>query len=1184
MQKNAFRAGNLLLVPGHVMCQCRNRTQFPELRRNITKALFVMKLTAFLLTAVFIQVQASGVAQNVSLRGRNLPITQVIAAIEAQTDYVVFGNREVIAVTKPVSVNVRDISLQQLLQMVLKDQPVDYLIKDKTIVLFEKKRSAPTVLPVTKDSVYALPPVKGVITDADGKPLSRASVTVKGSNASAITNADGSFSIDVKSGDVLVVSFVGYLTREYQLDGTAVSSGRNLSITLEAADAKLTEVVLVGYGTRTKGAVTGAISTVKSEVFENRPLNNSFDALQGAIPGMTITRGSGRPGDQRYTMQVRGYSSISSNNAISTTGASQPLVLIDGIPGDMSTINPNDIVQISVLKDAAVSIYGARAADGVILVTTKSGRKGKAQVEYAANAGLKTPTYLRKIQNTLQYAQFQDEGLRNAGIAGFPEEVFEKIRSNAAPDLDKGWNYGITNYPGFYGYTNWNKAIYKNSYQQLHNVSVSGGGENNSYLVSLGYNRDEGLIRYGTNHSDRYNLRLNYNFRISPRLQVDTRTSFEYSTTAEPSMLENALANVTRQFPYQPLLNPSGQFYGYQGYENPAQSMSEAGLRKYGVARINSNVKLDYSIVPGLKLTGQAAIRLDYFNNNTINRTFTRHNYVGNVQDIRNVPNSATYQNRKTLYRLYQLYADYGKRIGADHSINLTAGTSLEQTDFEGQTVTGYNFPSNDIFTLNLADRTSVAYSNFTGELRAHALNSYFGRASYSFREKIVLDLTARADGSSKFAPSKRWSALFPSVALAYNLADEKFISDLHLFTQLKLRASWGKMGNQEISALGLYDYIPLINIGNVYPLGSPNAGVPGAIANPASEDRTWETIENKNIGIDMQLFQSRLSFSFDYFQKTNNDMLVNIAVPATYGGTPPSSNQGKMITKGFEASLLWRDQVGDFRYSIALQLSDSKNKLVELKNSENFQEGLNFVRKGYSIYSYFGYVYDGIIQTQAELDKYKALQNVPSNISLGDAMFKDVDGDGKLTAFGDRTKGLAGDMVYLGNFLPRYTYAGTFNLGYKQFDLTIFLQGVGKRDIQYGGAIATPNAFFWPSLEYYFEKTWMPERPNAPYPRNLPGYVGYDDIRGNNYRTSSLTMQNVSYLRAKTITLGYNLPAAALQKIRINGLRVYVSGQDLFTLSKGTLGGNFDPEDGFRDEGTYPFSKVYSFGVNVKF
>jgi len=422
-----------------------------------------------------------------------------------------------------------------------------------------------------------------------------------------------------------------------------------------------------------------------------------------------------------------------------------------------------------VLKDAAASIYGARAADGVILVTTKNGRKGAAVIDYTANVGVKSPTYLRKIQNTLQYAEFQDEGLRNAGIAGFPQEVFDKIKANAAPDLNKGWNYGITNYPGFYGYTNWNKVIYKNATQQLHNIAISGGGENTNYLVSLGYNHDNGLLRFGENASDRYNVRLNYDFRLARNLSLETRSSFENVVTKEPTMLGNALTNVTRQFPYQPVYNPEGQFYGYQGYENPAQSLAEAGTRKYSLSRFNTNVKLDYTVIDGLKLTGQVAVRFDYWNDNGITRTFTRYNYAGDIQDIRNTPNSAYYENRKTLYKLYQAYADYNKQIGMDHHINLTAGTSLEQTSYEGQRTTGYNFPSNDIFTLNLADRTDVAYANFTGLLEAQALNSYFGRASYSFRNKLILDITARADGSSKFAPSKRWSALFPSAALAYN-------------------------------------------------------------------------------------------------------------------------------------------------------------------------------------------------------------------------------------------------------------------------------------------------------------------------------------------------------------------------------------------------------------------------------
>jgi TonB-linked SusC/RagA family outer membrane protein len=1171
MQKTAIGAGRCLPFPLEAVFR-KQRKSFPGLSGCLIKTWMIMKLTIILLTAAFVQVHASGVAQSVTIRGQQLSMKNLAAAIEKQTGYVVFCNQEVLALIKPVSVNASRMPLIDFLKTILKDQPVDFLIKDKTILLFETK--APPAMVAIIDSNQFLPPISGIIRGVDNQPLAGASIAVKSGITSTVSREDGSFALQVNAGDILVVTFVGYASLEYPVTLSMITAGKPLTITLTLSDSKLNEMVVVGYGTRTRGATTGAISTVKSEVFENRPLNNSFDALQGAIPGMTITRASGQPGSQGYTLQIRGYSSMNQN---------QPLVLIDGIPGDIATINPNDILQISVLKDAAAAIYGARAADGVIIVTTKNGRRGAPVVEYTANIGLKKPAYLRKIQNTLQYAEFQDEGLRNAGIAGFPQQVFDKIKANAAPDLNQGWNYGITSYPGFYGYTNWNKAIYKNAVQQLHNVAVSGGGENNNYLVSLGYNHDDGLLRYGQNNADRYNLRLNYNFRLAKKLNVETRSSFEHTVTKEPGMLGNALTNVTRQFPYQPVFNPNGQFYGYQGYENPAQSLSEAGLRKYYLSRFNTNFKLDYTIIEGLKLTGQAAIRFDYFNDNGISRTFTRYNYAGGIQDIRNTPNSAYYRNERTLYKLFQAYADYNKQLG-DHHINLMAGTSLEQTSNEGQTTTGYNFSSNDIFTLNLADRTSVAYSNFTGGLQRQALNSYFGRVSYSYANKLIMDVTARADGSSKFAPSKRWSAVFPSVALAYNVSEEKFISDLKLITALKLRASWGKMGNQDIASLGLYDYIPLVSIGGVYPLGSPNAGVPGAIANPASVDRTWETIENRNIGIDVQLLKSKLSFSFDYFRKTNDDMLVNIAVPATYGGTPPSSNQGKLVTRGFETVLMWKDKVQDFTYSIAVQLSDSKNKLVELKNSDSYSEGLNQFRQGYSIYSYFGYVYEGIIKTKEQLDDYKKLQGIPSNIALGDVMYKDVDGDGKLTAFGDKSKALAGDMVYLGNLLPRYTFSSTINVGYKQFDLTLFLQGVGKRNIQYQGAIATPNTFYWPSLAYYYGKTWTPDRPDAKYPRYLPGAVGYDGLRNYDYRTSALTMQNVAYLRFKTITLGYNLPASMVKKAWMSAARIYISGQDLFTISKGTLGGNFDPEDGFRNEGTYPFSKIYSAGLTVKF
>ena len=1144
----------------------------------ISNLILKMKLTCLFIAFALLQVHATTLAQRVTLSVKNAPLSTVIAQIKLQTDYDFVYNNAAIEGAKPITLEAKDADLKKVLDQFVKGQPFGYRIVNKVILLNLKEQAEP---PRPVSNAVTEQRISGVVRDSlSGETLPGVSIGVEGTTLGAISDNSGAFTLNVPSPtSVLVLSYIGYQRQRVPLNGKTV-----LDVRMSKMDARLSEVVVVGYGTRTKGAVTGAISTVKAEVFENRPVTSSFDALQGTIPGLTIAKNSGQPGGGNFDLKVRGSSSINGN---------APLVLVDGVPGDINTINTNDIAEVTVLKDAAAAIYGARAADGVIIVTTKRGRKGPPEVNYTANFGIKTPMYLRKMMNTLQYAEFADEGLRNTGLPGFDPEVFEKIKANAAPDLDKGWNYGVTNYPGFYGYTDWNKVVYKSSSQQIHNVAISGGGENNNYMISAGYKRDNGILRFGENKSDGYNLRMNYDVRISSKLAVETRTNFDNTNTLTPSEIngENPLKNVTRQFPYAPVYNEVGQFYSYQGYANPAGYLAEGGTTTNSFSRFATNFKVDYSILPGLKLIGQAAVRLDYLNNTAIHPTITRSNYTGGVQDIRNTPNSAAYTNAKTLNKLYQVYFDYNKEFGTDHRINLTGGASLEQTNFSGQTTTGYNFPNNTLFTLNLADRTKVAYADFTGNLNDQALGSYFSRLSYSYKSKLILDLTARADGSSKFAPSKRWSAVFPSAALAYNLSEEKFIKSMNTFDLLKLRVSYGKMGNQEINRLGLYDYIPLINQvrdgnGNliVYPLGSPNAGLSGVNANPASTDRTWETITNKNIGIDLAVLRSRLSFSFDYYNKINDDMLVDIAVPATFGATPPSSNQGKLVTKGFETIVTWKDKINDFRYSISLQLSDSKNKLVELKNSDNYNEGLVETRKGYAINSYFGYVYDGIIKTQAQLDAYKKLQNVPARVSIGDVMYKDVDGDGKLTAFGDKSKGLAGDMVYLGNVTPRYTYSSNINLGYKQFDLQLFLQGVGKRDVIYESNISRPNTFFWPSLAYFYNKTYSASRPNAEFPRYLPGNLGWDDVANYDYRASTKTIQNVAYLRFKVITLGYNLPDAIARSIKMKSARIYVSGQDLFTFSKGTFGDNFDPEDGYRQEGTYPYNKVYSLGLNVKF
>lgn len=1015
---------------------------------------------------------------------------------------------------------------------------------------------------------------KGTVKDGNNIPLGSVSVTVKGkSGMGTTTDGQGNFSISASENDVLVFEFVGYKKEELKL-----GSRSDLDVTLTASSTNLNEVVVIGYGTKLKGELTGAVSKVDSKIFETRPLTNALNALQGAMPGVTVTRGSGRPGSENYSLQIRGASSVS---------GSKVLVLIDGVPGDLNLINPNDIAEVTVLKDAAASIYGARAADGVIIVTTKKGKKGPPTILYSGNYGRKKPQFLKKRTNTLQLAEMYDEGMRNINQPGVSKEVFDKIRANAEPDPTTGWLKYLENFPGFYQSHDWTDEVYGIGVQQMHNISVSGGGDYNSYLFSLGYERNEGVFRHGENHSDRYNLRMNYDFKISDKINIETRSSFESQPTVEPTAVASILYFVNQVGSYVPVYNPKGQLYKYQGgFRNPVQYLKEAGLNNSNSYRLSTNIRGNVEVFTDLKLVAQVGVNADFRDGRITNPSFPQHNWDGSNFDIVNVPNSAVYSNSKNLYKIFTGYFDYNKTLSDKHRFNLMAGASHETNDVKSQSITGFNFASNEIFTLNLADRTQTQYSKFTGNASDWALQSYFGRFSYSYDRKYLIDFTTRMDGSSKFAKEKRWSALFPSVAVAWNLSEENFVKSANIFSDLKARFSWGQSGNQELS-FGNYDYISLISISGTYPMGIPNVGLPGAVSSIASKERTWETIETKNIGLDFAFFDSRLTGAFDYYIKNNKNMLVTDQLPATLGGTAPTQNIGKLETKGWDFSIGWRDQVNDFKYSISAMISDSKNKLIELKGNDTYGEGLVHARKGYSLDSYFGYQFDGIIKDAEQLAAYKKLGNVPAKIGIGDVMFRDLDGDGKITAFGNPANGTKGDMMYLGNLLPRYVYSSNISVSYKRFDLSVFLQGIGKRNGIRTGEFAFPFTSVWMQpLEYFYGKNWTPDNPNARYPRIIPGAVGFDEIRDWNWRVSSMRMNNLAYLKLKVLTLAYNLPETLTCKFKMQSVRAYVSGQDLLTFSKDTWHNSFNPEENWErsDEQTYPFSSVISFGLDIKF
>lgn len=1046
--------------------------------------------------------------------------------------------------------------------------------KQRMMLIYRATLSLLLLFCIVSVSIAQSLTIHGNVKDALGEPIIGASVLVKGTTNGVITDVNGDFTLsDITKGVEVEISYIGYASQIRRIENADL-----LNIVLKEDSELLEEVVVIGYGTRAKGALTGAITQVGGDVLESKPVTNTMDALQGVIPGVTITRTNGQPGAEGFAMQIRGYSSINGN---------KPLVLIDGVPGDMNMLNPNDIADISVLKDAAASIYGARAADGVVMVTTKKGKSGKVAVNYSFNIGIKIPHFMKKMAKTRQLAEMYDEGMKNIGEPGLSQEIFDKIDAGAAPDPNGGWMKFLENFPGFYGYTDWYDVVYDNSLQQSHSLSFSGGGENNTFLVSAGYEKNDGVISHGKNYSERYNFRINNDFRFLNRVRMEVRTTFDHLNTVEPSMLWTALPYVSRIWSYLPVKTPNGNYYTYQNYTNPLALLEEGGENVSKYSKLLLNAKATVDIIEGLKLVGQSSIDLSFWRKNSIYKTFSTYNWDDEVQSKINDPNSACNENSYSMFNTYTAYLDYNKTFGK-HNINLMLGASHERYDTENQYVWGKNFVNNGLFTLNLADKTKLEYTNnFGGNASDNALTSFFGRLGYNYDHRFYIDWTMRKDGSSKFAPEKRWSAIYPAVSASWNMSEESFIQNLDIFDTLKLRASWGRTGNQELN-FGNYDYIPLINISGNYPLGTPNVGVPGSESSIVSLERTWETVENMNIGIDFSFLNSRLTGSFDYFVKKNNDMLVNIELPSSFGGAAPTVNAGKLRTNGWELALTWMDKKGDFAYSITGSISDSKNKLLDLEAADAYNEGIVWAREGYALNSIFGYQFDGIIQNQQQLDEYKKLEGVPANIGIGDAMYADLDGDGKITAFGSPIDGTKGDMKYLGNKSPRYTYSSTINLSYKGFDLSMMWQGIGSRKTIRTGDFAQPYYWVWHQpLEYFYEKNWTEENPTAKYPRIIPGGVGYDNLRDWNGRISENRVDNVAYLRLKNITLGYSLSQQLCKKIGISGIRIYITGKDLLTFSKGTWNNSFDPEEDRSDwqsEVVYPFNKVISFGLDVKF
>lgn len=1006
--------------------------------------------------------------------------------------------------------------------------------------------------------------VEGVINDSKGLPLERVSIIIKGTKSGVTSDSKGYYAITASENDILVFTSAGHLPKEQKVGNSIL-----INITLAENPQTMESVVVVGYGTQRKVNLSGAVAQVSGKELVNRPVPNVTGALQGLLPGVTVIRNNGQPGDEGYGIRIRGFSS--SNTATA-------LVLVDGVEQDLNLLDPNDIESVSVLKDASASaIYGARAAAGVILVTTKQGSAGRTKININSYYGINITARRPERLNSWDEQVLIDEARFNAtGAREYSAEQMEWLRNpnfsyRPNPTADR-WEY--------YGNNNWVKeGMDKINHMQNHSVSVSGGEQKLNFLTSGSYYKRDGVLRFGPDDNSRYNFKLNVNGELNKYLSVKLSAGYIGSFTKENSYGTDQIINRlyrsrTRQSLYTPPEDVTGQKYNGDLQVNAVDIEKNAGLetRDYETftGRINFQVK---NIIKGLTLDLIGWRNQNYYAMENNSKSIIW--YGRSVNTIRfsvNVPNTMTLVKNKAFQNNAQGFLTYNFKIKDKHVFTLLQGASYEEYRKDEFRASAQSLVTNNFFSLNFADPLTKTNSDL---IQTWALASAFGRINYSFKDKYLFEASYRYDGSSRLNPENRWQ-LFPSFSAAWKISEERFLDKFNFINNLKLRGSWGQLGNG--SVLGYYDYITLLNSGlsSSNPLVFNNQRTQYIYQSTlSSPDKTWETVQQSNIGIDMGLLKNRLSVTFDYYVKRNKDMLAVLNVPNIIGINVSSVNIGELKSWGSELDIKWRDVIGKFGYRVGFNISDNQNKLIKYDGINSIGNGgvVNLL-EGYGLNSVWGYKTAGYFQTQEEADKYKLTVQYPffPNPTAGDIKYLDLNKDGVISA-GSGTPENPGDLVYLGTTNARYTYGFDMGFDFKGFDFSVFMQGAIKRKFLISEETLSPILGTADMPWTIHMDRWTPENPGAFFPRMY-------QTSAHNYRPSDKWAQNGSYLRLKNIQLGYTVP---VKKKYIKDIKVYVSGQDLWETTKVLK--VFDPEVGNNVSATtYPFYRTISFGLNVSF
>ena len=1059
----------------------------------------------------------------------------------------------------------------------------------------------PEPIPVTQENQQNKVKVSGTVIDATGLPVIGASVVEKGSsNNGTITDLDGNFTLSVASGAVLEISFIGFQSQEIQ-----TTPGQHVSVTLKEDSEMLEEVVVVGFGTQKKVNLTGSVSVVTSEEIAQRPVTNVTQALQGVVPGLQISQTNGSL-ENTPSINVRGTTTIGQG----TSG--DPLVLIDGMEGDLNTINPQDIASISVLKDAAASsIYGSRAPFGVILITTKSGTtEGKTSVNYNNSFRWGTPVNMNHMMNSVNFASWMNDTFSNGGSGVYftPERMDQIVAyHNAAPygpgqriTEDGTILYSIapntSNGQWLDGYANgiddvdWYDAIYKKwTFSQEHNFSVNGGTKKLNYYASFNYlsqggfmNLGDGTAKIGSEITEW--LRFNYTMRF---------TREDYKRPA--NLTDNLYNDMARQgWPVLPLYDRNGYYFSAP---SPALGLAEAGTDKKQTDDMYHQISFQIEPIKNW------ITHIDFnYHINSANRHWDKamlynHDINGNpyVTDQGSNVHEDYY---KENYYNFQIYTEYTHSFNEKHNLHVMGGfqaENLKQTQFglQNNGLMFANKPEVDL-TTGLDYYGNPITPDVNGSRNEWATAGFFARVNYDYQGKYLIEANLRADGTSRFRKGNQWKA-FPSVSVGWNIARENFFEPIsNIVGTLKLRGSYGSLGNQNTT--NWYQTYQTMSVGASDGSWLLNGVKPNTATAPGlvSTALTWETIESYNIGLDWGLFNNRLTGSFDYFVRRTVDMVGPAPeLPLVLGIAVPNVNNADMKSYGFELELGWRDRIGKVDYGVKFNLSDAQQKVMRYPNTTGLFSDWYAGKMNGEIW---GYTTLGIAKTQEEMDKHLAsLPNGGQNAlgkkwGAGDIMYADLNGDGKVDG-GKGTLSDPGDQTIIGNSTPRYNFGLTLDASWNGFDFSVFFQGVGKRD--YAPIVGTNGAMFWGITSNLWQSVgledhWDYFRPEGhPMGANIDAYYPRPDLTSNkNHQVQTRYLQNAAYIRLKNAQIGYTLPQKWTQKLMINRCRIYVSGDNLWTGTK--LADMFDPETlaaGDWGSGkTYPLSRVISFGLNVNF